>query len=88
MRRWQFSGYFRIHFQVANNATVAEIVEIIMDVCLPPRVPEPKLFSIFAEKFLIDSADSLKTFPYCTHVAKLCVSPSFDHLLFDFTPKQ
>lgn len=40
---------------------------------LPPSVPEPKLFSIFAEKFLIDSADSLMIFNYLTHVVKISV---------------
>lgn len=31
---------------------------------LPPNAPVPKLFSIFAEKFRIDRADSLKGLIY------------------------
>lgn len=52
----------------------------ITEFYLPPKVPEPKLFSIFAEKFLIDSADSLMILCYITRVVEISI--------FCFTRKQ
>lgn len=41
---------------------------------LPPSAPVPKLFSIFAEKFRIDNADSLNSFPLCLRKKNLIYS--------------